>query len=455
MKISRTCALAVCLLVASAAPMPLIAQTYTDLYNFDSTHGAYPEYPSLLAQGRDGNLYGTTSEGGTSGVGVVFKIAPLGTLAVLYSFDHVHGSYPFGGLTLGADGNFYGTTLQGGGLGCGGVGCGTVFKIAPSGKLTTIHTFTDGAAGDNPYPPPIQAINGNVYGTAGDAVYRITPLGSFTQLGTISGGSYAPLLQATDGNFYGTETDGGSFGEGAVFEMTRDGAVRVLYSFNGTEGSTPYAPVIEATDSNFYGTTISGGDYGVGTAFKLTPQGAVTVLHSFPDPDYLNDGLEPTSGLVQGTDGNFYGVAGGGGDNAGISFKITSAGVYSIINYFNSVTGANPSSNLIQHTDGDIYGETVLGGTANLGVLCSIDLGLAPFASLVGTWGKVGQAQGVLGQGLTGTNGVFFNGVPATFKVVSDTYLTAIVPQGANTGFVTITTPNGDLKSNTKFVVNP
>src|SRR5580700_1493862 len=120
------------------------AQTYTDLYNFDSTHGADPQDPGLLAQGRDGNLYGTAPLGGANNAGVVFKITPGGLAEVLYNLDGAHGSYPYSGLTLGTDGNLYGTTYEGGGSGCGGGGCGTVFKITPNGNLTTLYSFTDG-----------------------------------------------------------------------------------------------------------------------------------------------------------------------------------------------------------------------------------------------------------------------------------------------------------------------
>ncbi|MGH9434088.1 MAG: choice-of-anchor tandem repeat GloVer-containing protein, partial [Terriglobia bacterium] len=130
----------VLLIVATGVPVAR-AQTYTDLYNFDGTHGANPLYPQVLAQGRDGNLYGTTLYGGTQDAGVVFRITPSGSLTVLYNFDDgVHGGYSFSGLTLGTDGNFYGTTNDGG----TGGGFGTIFNITPSGSLTTLYSFTGG-----------------------------------------------------------------------------------------------------------------------------------------------------------------------------------------------------------------------------------------------------------------------------------------------------------------------
>src|SRR5579871_2803233 len=161
------------------------AQTYADLFNFDGTHGAFPQDPGLLAQGRDGNLYGTTPFGGTNNQGVVFKITPSGTLDVLYSFDGAHGSYPYSGLTLGRDGNFYGTTYEGGGSGCAPDGCGTVFKITQGGNLTSLYSFTNGGDGCCPVGPPIQGIDGKFYGATDDGTttataYNITSSGVFT-----------------------------------------------------------------------------------------------------------------------------------------------------------------------------------------------------------------------------------------------------------------------------------
>jgi hypothetical protein len=111
---------------------------------------------------------------------------------------------------------------------------------------------------------------------------------------------------------------------------------------------------------------------------------------------------------------------------------------------------AFPHATLVQHTNGKLYGST-LGYPVNYGTLYSVDLGLGPFASLVSTTGKVGKSIGILGQGFTGTTSVAFNGTSAKFSVVSDTYLTATVPNGATTGFVTVATPSGQLKSNKEF----
>jgi len=206
------------------------AQTLTTLHSFDGADGYNPGGAALV-QTSDGNFYGTTAHGGTNGncginggCGTVFKITPSGTLTTLYNFSGgSDGAYP-SGLVQASDGNFYGATSEGGNLGnCFGEGCGTVFKITPTGTLTTLHIFdeTDG----------------------------VGP---------------TPLVQATDGNFYGTTFAGGANGNctegcGTVFKITPAGMLTTLHNFGGTDGYWPSAGLVQATDENFYGTTYAGG----------------------------------------------------------------------------------------------------------------------------------------------------------------------------------------------------
>jgi uncharacterized repeat protein (TIGR03803 family) len=158
------------------------AQTYTDLHDFDTPDLTSPQYPGILAQGRDGDLYGTAPLGGVSGRGGAFKITPTGTYSMLYSFDGTLGANPYSGLTLGTDGNFYGTTFNNGDF-----LFGAVFKMTPAGIVTVLHSFsyTDGV---DPYAPPIQGTDGNFYGTTSSggigyrAVYKVTSAGVFTTL---------------------------------------------------------------------------------------------------------------------------------------------------------------------------------------------------------------------------------------------------------------------------------
>ncbi len=451
------------LMVATAS-----AQTYSDVYNFDGANGAIPI--GALAQGQDGNLYGTTKYGGTNGDGVVFAVTPGGEGKALFNFDGLNGELVQSGLTLGTDGNFYGTTYQG-----GADNYGTIFKATPGGSLTTLYNFTFGADGEGPAAPPVRGIGGNYYGTTDwGTIYKITPSGSFTALGAIPGSSIiAPLLLATDGNFYGTTAYGGAnncgnpyYYCGTVFKMTPKGVMTTLFNFDGTNGQYLWAPVVQGGDGNLYGATYEGGSYGGGVIFQLTLQGAITVLHNFPDPNYPNDGSNTFAGLLQATDGNFYGVTENGGNwGWGVIFQITPVGGYSILHNFDGYKGQNPFTPPMQHTNGKIYGLAISGGTSQQGVVYSLNMGLGPFVSFVFPFAKVGARVEILGQGLVGTTGVSFNGTPANFTIVSNTYLTATVPSGATTGFVTVTTPGtsptsgtlggGILTSNKPFQVLP
>jgi uncharacterized repeat protein (TIGR03803 family) len=360
------------------------------------------------------------------------------------------GDVPYSGLTLGADGDFYGVAFSG-----GRASDGTVFKIASNGTLTDLYNFTSADA--RPQAPPIQAADGYLYGTSSRIAYRITSAGAYAALGAIPGASYGALVQATDGSFYGTTYDGGESNDGTVFKVRTDGTVTTVVNFDFTHGSQPYGSLIQGSDGNFYGTTKEGGSNKQGVAFKLTPQGVLTVLHNFPDTNYPGDGATPTAGLIQGSDGNFYGVAAlsSTGSSCGVIFEITAAGDYSILYNFDCADGGNPLSTPMQHTNGTLYGLTDGGGPDGDGVLYSFDLGLPPFVRLLPTVGGVGKTIEFLGQAFTGTTTVAFNGIAATFNVESDTFLTAVVPSGATTGVVSVTTPGGVLNSNQQFRVDP
>lgn len=448
------------MLAIVAASTVAHAQTYSVLYNFQTSGGGPYQPIGIVAQGHDGNMYSTAPVGGSIGYGAMFKITPSGTLTVPYSFDSTDQT-PYGGLTLGTDGNFYGTTF-----GDNEFNLGTVFKLTPSGTFTPLHTFA-GSDGSQPYAPPIQGTDGNFYGTTAKGgannagtVYKITPSGALTTLysfgGVLGADPRAPLVQGTDGDFYGTTVAGGTNAFGTVYKITPAGHLTTLWSFDGNDGDAPYAPLVQGTDGNFYGTTELGGTSNdSGTVYKITPAGNLTVLHNIGG----SDGQEPVAGLVQATDGNFYGVAGGGGTkDEGTIFRISpkSPYAYTVLYNFDGTTGAGPEVGLLQHTNGILYSDTILGGTGSRGVFYSLNVGLKPFVSLVSTSGKVGKTIEILGQGFIGTTGVSFNGTPATvFTVRSKTFLTAKVPSGATTGVVTVTTPKRKLTSNKKFRVIP
>ncbi len=456
---------AIVIALVSASAATLRAQTYTDLYNFGTASGdpTDPAWLGLFAQGRDGNLYTTSQTGGTFSYGAAFQLTLAGKITP-WSFDGkgTDGIYPYSGLTLGTDGNFYGTTYDG-----GSSGAGTVFKVTASGKITTLYSFS----GFNccAYAPPIQGLDGNFYGTTSDGggevfgtVYKMTPSGKVTFIYTFPGSSKLAypmaLTLGTDGNFYGTALGGGANKFGGVFKITPHGKLTVLYSFKGTpDGETPKGTIIQATDGNFYGTTEKGGVNGYGSIYKMTPAGALTIIHSFNEDGF---GLQPLAGLVQATDGKFYGASASLG-GFGVIFQITSNGTYAVLvsltNVAGKFPGANPQVSLFQHTTGTLYSDTYGGGSQAAGVVYSLGMGLGPFVSFVGPLfeGKVGSTIEILGQGFTGTSKVSFHGVAATFTVVSDTYLTAVVPSGATTGSVTVSTPGGKLTSNRTFRVIP
>jgi uncharacterized repeat protein (TIGR03803 family) len=421
----------------------------TTIYSFCSQSGCADGAQPLagLIQGTDGSLYGTTFGGGNNHdcegdtCGTVFKVAPDGALTSLHSFDWADGFEPYAGVIRGIDGSFYGTTPSGGYLGKG-IGNGTIFQMSPSGSLTTLYDFcavTGFYCANGTYPRAglVQATDGSFYGTTEyggnydscsdgcGTIFRITPSGELTTLHnfheTDGTSPIGVLVQGDDGKLYGTTAGGGADsncagggGCGTVFSMTRDGKLTTLHSFDGTDGANPWAGLVLGSDGNFYGTTSSAGGSnvvcrgdppGCGTIFRITPDGTLLTLHNFCLQSGCTDGGVPASGLIQGTDGRFYGTAG---------------------------YGANG--------DGTIF---------------SLDVGLEPFVETNPAAGKAGATIGILGTDLTGATSVKFNGTQTAFRVVSKTFIEAKVPSGATTGKVQVQLPSGTLSSNVPFYVLP
>jgi uncharacterized repeat protein (TIGR03803 family) len=451
-------ALAMTLIVAALGISSAHAQTYTDIHDFDTPTLSSPQYDGILAQGRDGDLYGTTPLGGDFGRGGIFSITPSGGYAVIRSFDSTMAN-PYSGLTLGSDGNFYGTTFNG-----GTALFGTVFQMTPDGTVTVLHSFQL-VEGAGPYAPPIEGADGSFYGTTTigalgyGAVYKVSSAGAFnvlTQFDNTHGSTpTAPLLLAKDGNFYGTTIAGGTAGFGTAYKMTPAGALTVIFNFDSTHGAVPYAPLVQGKDGNFYGTARTGGaKNNGGVIFKLTKAKKLTVLYNFDATGATPDGVRPYSALTQASDGNFYGVASAGGTHgAGTLYKITSKGIYSTLFNFVAATGSLPFTTLKQHTNGKLYGEATNGGALGHGAFFSFDVGLKPFVSLQPASAAVSQPVSILGAGLSGTKSVSFNGTNAAFSIVSDTYITTSVPAGATSGVVKVALNKGALKSSQKFVV--
>ncbi len=462
------------LMLFAAIAIPAHSQTFTKLVSFNGSNGYAPDYVNLV-QGLDGYLYGTTSAGGnnkncyggTGGCGTVFKLTPSG-IKTIYNFcsqpDCTDGTVPYPGLSEGYDGNFYGTTSGGGANNDGG----TIFKITPNGELTTLYSFCalpNCADGANPYAGVIQASDGSLYGTTPyggtgggyGTVYKLTSKGELTTLfsfNSVNGNQpNNGLIQATDGNLYGTTLN-------TVFRITLQGKLTTLYNLGNFLSFYDYNTLMQGTDGNLYGTTGEGGsgcNDGCGTIFKIDSKGKFTTQYYF-DGDQ-GEPYTPYGRLLQATDGNFYGTSlFGPGSSPGTVYELTPAGTMTVLYDFNDYNdGVSPRGGLTQHTNGVLYGTTATGGFQGdcCGTIYSMDLGLGPFITFVHSMGTVGQSGPILGQGFTGTTAVTFNGTPASFTVVSDTFIKATVPAGATTGYVTVSTPTGTLTSNVPFHVIP
>ena len=470
-----TFVIALLALIVVAAATPAYAQTFSALYDFGTQtfNALNPE--GAVAQGRDGALYSTSPSGGGNNWGSVFKVTPAGKEMVVYSFCSAtkcaDGSTPVGGLTLRLNGHFIGTTTSTGPE----LGLGTIFDVSQTGTLTTLYTFTGGADGATPLAPPILGPDGSFYGTAQSGgkvlcgtIYRLTGsafevVHNFSKVNGCS--PAAALVLGTDGNLYGTTAAGGTGGGGVVFQlqlpMSKAPVFTVLTNFSSSNGQ-PLSALVEGSDGNFYGTTSAA----PGSVFSVTPTGTLTIVHAL---NGSTDGSNPYTGLALATDGNFYGTAyNGGGFDGGTLFQVTPTGDFSVLYNFGAEgegfyqINDNPEATPFQNTNGLLYGDTFYGGggggcngESGCGMFYSWADSLPASVSTVPFFGKVGSTVEILGQGFTSATTVSFNGTPATATVVSGDYLSATVPAGATTGFVTVTTSSGTLTSNRQFVVAP
>lgn len=372
----------------AAAPVAQ-AQTYAVIHSFagTTTDGALAN--GELIRGATGNFYGTTQEGGAYNYGTVFKLDPSGVVTILSSFTNgADGGLPYAGLFLDPEGNLYGTTWQGGDF-----GLGTVFRLDASNVLTTLHSFKGGTDGASPQSRLV-SIDGEFYGTTsfgGSAkcdgqgcgtIFKITRSGRITILARFDAGvnggaegSYPwDLIRDPAGNLYGVALYGGTSGQGTAFKLDTAGVFTVLYDFGNAkgEGSYPEGRLIRNdSDGSLRGTTVLGGSAacGCGVVFRLDTNGNETVLHNFSD---YGGGSEPYVGLLD-VGGALYGTTDIGGDSScfpddhgcGVLYRIEKTGQYTVLHRFAGAAGGDGafSRGLTLGTDGSIYGATVSGGT--------------------------------------------------------------------------------------------
>jgi uncharacterized repeat protein (TIGR03803 family) len=313
------------------------------VFQNNSMDGGSPVAP--LFRDKSGNFFGTTSEGGPSFSGTVFERSAGGVYRLLHAFKGTDGSYPAGGVVADSAGNLYGTTFGGGKTSSNCTGCGTIFRLTPSGILTTLYSFCSLTGCSDGQTPSA--------GLIGDAT----------------------------GNLYGTTADGGEDVLGVVFKIHADGTgYTVLHTFTGGfDGGFPQASLSADPSGNLYGTTQIGGENGAGPVFKLAPDGSnFAVLYTFCNLASCADGSEPLGGVILDADGNLYGTTVEGGvNNSGAVFALTPAETYTVLYSFCSTKnssgfctdGSGPVGNLVALGNGNLYGTTKLGGTMNAGTV--------------------------------------------------------------------------------------
>lgn len=476
-------------LACAAATLSLAVRAQAQTLNQFDLNGqtGYEPY-TTVTQATDGNFYGTTGFGGPNFEGNIFRVTPGGVITNIHNFcqepncaDGWAGNWP---PILASDGNLYGVTE---GQTVDGVTYGqTLYRLTVDGEFTNLFSICSSGCS---HPLGITlASDGNFYGVGGGGssnngtIFRVslngqyTVLHSFCVLPNCIDGNYAlyPPIQGNDGNFYGTTLVGGSENTGVVYKITPSGTYTVIHNFCAFEngncpgGTYPAAGLVQDADGNFVGATQSGGTGYNGVVFKITPAGQYSVIYNF-DRASAYVGWS-SAALTLGSDGNFYGVLGGGPsgswdpDVSGGVYRLTPEGVYTLLYKFREGLGYgfNPLAPVIQGTDGNLYGTDAFGGIPagyltpddGYGTAFQLTTGLSPLVETVPVAGAVGQSVIILGNGLTGSTSVKFNGVEAEFTVESDTYIKTTVPTGGTTGVVSVLTPSGTLNSNPQFAVS-
>ncbi|MBT9096464.1 hypothetical protein KFZ76_01915 [Methylovulum psychrotolerans] len=397
-------------LLIAALSAPVQAAQLTTLVDFNGSNGQVPF--SELVSDASGNLYGTTSQGGTSNIGTAFRLSPptagqsQWTLTTLANFNPTSGGSPLAALVKDVSGNLYGTTSQG-----GAKNWGAVFKLSPPAAgqsqwtLATLVNFGF-SNGADPMGGLVRDTSGNLYGTtaqgganAWGTAFKVSPpavgktkwtLTTLTTFNIQNGGSpMAGLIMDASGNLYGTTITGGSnsSGSGTVFRLSPPAAGKTkwtrttLATFNGTNGAVPAGKLLLDASGNLYGTTTTGTISGLGTVFKLSSPAAgqtrwkLTTLTTFNG----TNGGTPTAGLVKDTSGNLYGTTSGQRTTSlGTVFKLSPpvAGqtkwTLTTLVGFNDTDGRMPTAGLMRDTAGNLYGTTTAGGAYGFGTVFKV-----------------------------------------------------------------------------------
>ncbi len=376
------------------------------------------------------------------GFGTIFKLTPSGDFSVIYNFVSTDGTNPNELLEV-ADGSFYGTVGQGR---AGSDVKGTVFHITPAGDFTVLHTFHQDLF--DPSGGLVLASDGDFYGLTafggsygGGGVYKIDATGDFAIVDE-SGDDNAlepngTLLEAFDGSLCGVTLNGGNVGRpGTIFKISLDGTFTSLHSSVFPEGYNYYGGLIQATDGEFYGTAKHGGANGVGTIYQVTPAGVLTTLHDFNNAD----GGDPVAQLIQGKDGNLYGTtSANGGLGGGTVFRVTLSGEFATIHNFNPDTdGGAPLAGVIQDDAGNLIGTTSTAGPDGFGTIYSIDPSASPTPVPSPTPAVVTlAATGINSTAVTFNGSVNPRGSDTTFHFdygLSDSYGSTTTPADAGSG---------------------
>jgi len=346
-----------------------LAQKLKQLAAFDVTNGYYAPNGSLIMAA--GDFYGSTQFGGGRATGTIFHLTPEGALTTIYEFcslaNCADGQFPTS-ITF-HNGKLYGATQFGGG------GNGTVFEMTLDGKLTTLHNFSY-SEGADPLGAPV-FFQGNLYGATQSggasqhgAIYKIDfPSLTFStihnfcsQPNCTDGDVVSGQLTPTKYQLWGATTYGGSKGFGTVFRVSSTGAFTTVHNFKSSDGAGPIGTLLLASDGNLYGTTYAQGVHGNGSIYEVRTSGTFTKLYDFCAQDYCTDGAVPFAGLIEDSEGSFYGTTFAGG-NAGLGtiFQF-SAGVVTTLHTFTGPLGARPMQGLVQGSNGAFYGTTNAGG---------------------------------------------------------------------------------------------